>query len=162
MGRRSAYSSAPQNVCDAVKRKDIVCLPARSHTFNHEAKMLACKGIFARPSMPSPCRRHGWGQSPRRLQSSIRRRQLYHEAKMCARTNIFARPSMPSPCRRHGWGQSPRRLQSSIRRRQLYHEAKMCACTDIFARPSIAQPRIARKRQSRLILPFSKIPSIIP
>ena len=94
MGRRSAYSSAPQNVCDAVKRKDIVCLPARSHTFNHEAKMLACKGIFARPSMPSPCRRHGWGQSPRRLQSSIRRRQFYHEAKMCARTDIFARPSM--------------------------------------------------------------------
>ena len=65
---------------------------------------------------------------------------------------------MPSPCRRHGWGQSPRRLQSSIRRRQLYHEAKMCACTDIFARPSIAQPRIARKRQSHLILLFKQNP----
>ena len=32
----------------------------------------------------------------------------------------------------------------------------------IFARPSIAQPHIARKRQSRLILSFSKMPSIIP
>ena len=65
---------------------------------------------------------------------------------------------MPSPCRRHGWGQSPRRLQSSIRRRQLYHEAKMCARTNIFARPSIAQPRIARKRQSHLILLFKQNP----
>ena len=45
--------------------------------------------------MSSPCRRHGWGQSPRRLQSSIRRRQFNHEAKMCARTDIFARPSIP-------------------------------------------------------------------
>ena len=52
MGRRSAYPAAPQNVCDAVKRKDIVCLPARSHAFNHEAKMLARKGIFAKPSIP--------------------------------------------------------------------------------------------------------------
>ena len=76
MGRRGAYPSAPQNVCGAVKRKDIACLPARSHAFNHEAKMLARKGIFAKPS--------------------------------------------------------------------------------------IAQPRIARKRQSRLILSFSKMPSIIP
>ena len=94
MGRRSAYSSAPQNVCDAVKRKEIACLPARSHAFNHEAKMLACKGIFARPSMPSPCRRHGWGQSPRRLQSSIRRRQFNHEVKMLACKSIFTRPSI--------------------------------------------------------------------
>ena len=54
MGRRSAYPAAPQNVCDAVKRKDITCLPARSHAFNHEAKMLARKGIFARPSIAQP------------------------------------------------------------------------------------------------------------
>ena len=54
MGRRGAYPATPQNVCDAVKRKDIVCLPARSHAFNHEAKMLARKDIFARPSIAQP------------------------------------------------------------------------------------------------------------
>ena len=54
MGQQGAYPSVQQNVCDAVKRKDIVCLPARSHAFNHEAKMLACKGIFARPSIAQP------------------------------------------------------------------------------------------------------------
>ena len=31
---------------------------------NHEAKMCACTDIFARPSMPSPCRGHGWGNAP--------------------------------------------------------------------------------------------------
>ena len=38
------------------------------------------------------------------------------------------------------------------------HEAKMCARTNIFAQPSIAQPRIARKRQSSLILLFKQNP----
>ena len=155
MGRRGAYPSAPQNVCGAVKRKDIACLPARSHAFNHEAKMLACKGIFARPSMPSPCRRHGWGQSPRRLQSSIRRRQLYHEAKMCARTNIFARPSIAQP-------RIARKRQSRLillfkQNPKHYTMKRKCLLARAFSRGRQLRSRAkARKRQSRLILPSAK------
>ena len=109
--------------------------------------------------MSSPCRRHGWGQSPRRLQSSIRRRQFNHEAKMCACTDIFARPSIAQPRiarkRRSRYDFAQGKIPSIF-----YHEAKMCARTDIFARPSIAQPRIARKRRSRYDFACGKIPSI--
>ena len=40
------------------------------------------------------------GATPRRLQSSIRRRQLNHEAKMLACKGIFARPSIAQTRRR--------------------------------------------------------------
>ena len=143
MGRRSAYSPAPQNVCGAVKRKDIACLPARSHAFNHEAKMCARTNIFARPSMPSPCRRHGWGQSPRRLQSSIRRRQLYHEAKMLACKGIFAKPSMAhraALCRTGGAAADTCRMASC----DYYTTKRKCVLAQTFSRGRQLRSRALR------------------
>ena len=120
--------------------------------------MLARKGIFAKPSMPSPCRRHGWGQSPRRLQSSIRRRQFNHEAKMCACTDIFARPSIAQPRiarkRRSRYDFAQGKIPSIF-----YHEAKMCARTDIFARPSMSHRAAyyaARAAARRRLLAFAR------
>ena len=108
--------------------------------------------------MSSPCRRHGWGQSPRRLQSSIRRRQFNHEAKMCACTDIFARPSIAQTRiarkRRSRYDFACGKIPSIF-----YHEAKMCARTDIFALPSMSHRAAyyaARAAAHRRYLPHGK------
>ena len=90
MGRRGAYPSAPQNVCGAVKRKDIACLPARSHAFNHEAKMLARKGIFAKPSMAhraALCRTGGAAADTCRMASC----DYYTTKRKCVLAQTFSR-----------------------------------------------------------------------
>ena len=62
----------------------------------HEAKICACKGFFARPSMTQPRECAGSAQ-PNNLPPWANFKPLYHEAKMLACKGIFARPSMTQP-----------------------------------------------------------------
>ena len=127
---------------------------------NHEAKMLACKGISARPSMSHRA-------ALRVARAAARRRYLshdkfmgilYHEAKMLACKGIFARPSIAQPRESTKAAKPPDFAQGKIPS-ILNHEAKMLACKGISARPSMshrAALRVARAAACRRYLPYGK------
>ena len=117
--------------------------------FYHEAKMFACKDIFAKPSIAQIV------QGTRQLSRKGLRSKTF-----CDYYNINSRRSLASgaaartqvPIYVSMFYQMSEGLLSKASVyivRLFYYEAKMFACKDIFARPSIAQIVQGTRRLSR-------------
>ena len=103
--------------------------------FNHEVKMLACKGIFTRPSMSHRAAicRTGGAPPPILVMRQVSW-EYYTTKRKCVLARTFSRGRQCHIVRQSAADTCHAASIMGI----LYHEAKMCARTDIFTRPSMS------------------------
>ena len=131
--------------------------------FNHEVKMLACKGIFTRPSMSHRAAICRTGGAPPPI-LAIRQVswEYYTTKRKCVLAQTFSRGRQCHIVRRfepHGRRSAADTCHSAGIMGILYHEVKMLACKGIFTRPSMshhAALRAARAALRRRYLPFGR------
>ncbi len=130
----------------------IVLPPAGPPAILPRAKTLACKGVFARPSMQCGGRMYAKAERPSVLPRQDRT-AIIPRTKTLACKGVFARPSMQCGGRMYAKAERPSVLPRQDRT-AIIPRTKTLACKGVFARPSMqCGGRMYAKAERPSVLP---------